>query len=108
MKRIAAILLIPLTCGVANEAGGRRATVSSIFTGADSGGETTAYAAGKRAYASPLANLGEDNRILHTVGNSLFNENWVAAPGSAKARDGLGPLFHARSCSSCHELDGRG
>ncbi|HEX2750180.1 MAG TPA: di-heme oxidoredictase family protein, partial [Verrucomicrobiales bacterium] len=38
----------------------------------------------------------------------LFNENWVAAPGSAKARDGLGPLFHARSCSSCHELDGRG
>lgn len=87
---------------------GERPALSSIFTGADSGGETTAYATGKRAYASPLANLGEDNRVEHTIGNSLFNENWVAAPGSAKARDGLGPFFHARSCSSCHELDGRG
>ncbi len=109
MKRGAIILLASLACAGAKDPGGKRATtVSSIFTGADSGGETTAYANGKRAYASPLANLGEANRVRHTVGNSLFNENWIAAPGSAQARDGLGPLFHARSCSSCHELDGRG
>jgi len=42
------------------------------------------------------------------VGNSLFSENWVAAPASPASRDGLGPLFNARSCSGCHLFDGRG
>jgi CxxC motif-containing protein (DUF1111 family) len=79
-----------------------------IFTGAASGGETTVLNNGKRAFALPLANLRPEHRQAHTIGNTLFNENWVAAPASAKARDGLGPLFHARSCSGCHELDGRG
>ena len=82
--------------------------VETFFTGADSGGETTVQARGRRSFALPLANLRPEHRQAHTVGNSLFNENWVAAPASAEARDGLGPFFHARSCSSCHELDGRG
>ena len=30
------------------------------------------------------------------------------APASTTARDGLGPHFDARSCSSCHFMDGRG
>lgn len=42
------------------------------------------------------------------VGHSFFNQNWVAAPASASGRDGLGPLFQARSCSACHNKDGRG
>ena len=42
------------------------------------------------------------------VGNSFFNRNWVIAPASVAARDGLGPLFNARSCSGCHFKDGRG
>ncbi len=80
----------------------------AIFTGADSGGQTTSGNRGRRAYAMPLANLRDEHRPAFTVGNSLFNENWVAAPASAEGRDGLGPFFHARSCSACHELDGRG
>jgi CxxC motif-containing protein (DUF1111 family) len=80
----------------------------AIFTGAESGGQTTSSGRGRRAYAMPLANLRDEHRPAFTVGNSLFNENWVAAPASAEGRDGLGPLFHARSCSACHELDGRG
>ncbi|MGY0426628.1 MAG: di-heme oxidoreductase family protein, partial [Polaribacter sp.] len=39
---------------------------------------------------------------------SLFKQNWVSAPASTTARDGLGPTFNARSCSSCHDKDGRG
>jgi hypothetical protein len=35
-------------------------------------------------------------------GNSFFNQAWVEAPASTTARDGLGPLFNARSCSGCH------
>jgi CxxC motif-containing protein (DUF1111 family) len=42
------------------------------------------------------------------VGNSFFNQNWVSAPASTTARDGLGPTFNSRSCSACHFKDGRG
>jgi CxxC motif-containing protein (DUF1111 family) len=42
------------------------------------------------------------------MGNAFFNSPWVVAPASASARDGLGPLFNARSCDACHNNDGRG
>ncbi|MBL4707252.1 MAG: c-type cytochrome [Flavobacteriales bacterium] len=42
------------------------------------------------------------------IGNSFFNQSWVSAPASTTARDGLGPTFNARTCSSCHSKDGRG
>ena len=35
-------------------------------------------------------------------------KNWVTAPASTTARDGLGPMFNARSCAGCHFKDGRG
>ncbi|MEO0446692.1 MAG: di-heme oxidoredictase family protein [Verrucomicrobiota bacterium] len=73
-----------------------------------SGGSTTVFSAGQNAYALPLANLSREKRRAHVVGNSFFNKNWVISPASTTARDGLGPLFHARSCSGCHVRDGRG
>lgn len=73
-----------------------------------SGGATTVFNDGKDAFALPLANIGRENRRKFSVGNSFFNENWIIAPASAASRDGLGPLFHARSCSACHTKDGRG
>lgn len=73
-----------------------------------SGGATTVYQNGQNAFSLPLANISITNRRAHVVGNSFFNKNWVAAPGSPRARDGLGPLFNARSCSACHRRDGRG
>ena len=42
------------------------------------------------------------------IGNSFFKKNWVVAPASTSARDGLGPHFDSRSCSGCHFMDGRG
>jgi CxxC motif-containing protein (DUF1111 family) len=60
------------------------------------------------AYARPLPILEDDNASTFAVGNSFFNTNWVAAPASTTARDGLGPLYNATSCSACHEFDGRG
>ena len=41
------------------------------------------------------------------LGKALFERLWVSAPSSTKAADGLGPLFNARACSSCHEGGGR-
>lgn len=40
------------------------------------------------------------------AGKALFERQWVAAPASTAASDGLGPLFNARSCASCHPRGG--
>lgn len=36
------------------------------------------------------------------IGRNLFARNWVSAPSSTMADDGLGPLFDALSCVNCH------
>jgi CxxC motif-containing protein (DUF1111 family) len=36
------------------------------------------------------------------MGKRLFERNWVSAPSSTKSDDGLGPLYDAPSCVSCH------
>ena len=52
------------------------------------------------------ARAAEDS--MDTVlGKALFERLWVSAPSSTKAADGLGPLFNARACSSCHQDGGR-
>ncbi|MEJ2756793.1 MAG: di-heme oxidoredictase family protein, partial [Gammaproteobacteria bacterium] len=43
-----------------------------------------------------------------TLGQALFKRLWVTAPSTTQAADGLGPLYNARSCSSCHQRNGRG
>jgi len=37
-----------------------------------------------------------------SIGKRLFERNWVSAPSSTKSDDGLGPLYDAPSCASCH------
>jgi CxxC motif-containing protein (DUF1111 family) len=59
------------------------------------------------AFSEPMPLLTSTDRASFFVGNSFFNQNWVSAPSSLHARDGLGPLFNARSCSACHLHDGR-
>ena len=59
------------------------------------------------AFARPMPALSHRERRAFAVGNSFFNRNWVTAPASTTARDGLGPTFNAQSCSSCHFKDGR-
>ncbi len=72
------------------------------------GGETTVFATGQNAFSFPAANLRDEERTRFVIGNSFFKRNWVQAPSSTKARDGLGPHFIARSCGGCHITDGRG
>ena len=76
--------------------------------GEKTGGATTVYASGKNAFSFPLANLEDEERTRFAIGNSFFKRNWVEAPASTTARDGLGPHFIARACAGCHLLDGRG
>ena len=76
--------------------------------GEKAGGDTTVYATGRNAFSFPAANLEDPERTRFVIGNSFFRRNWVEAPASTKARDGLGPHFIARSCGGCHVQDGRG
>jgi CxxC motif-containing protein (DUF1111 family) len=42
------------------------------------------------------------------AGFSLYSKGWVTAPASTRVRDGLGPMFNAVTCTSCHQHNGRG
>lgn len=76
--------------------------------GERTGGDTTVFATGRNAFSFPLATLSDEEAARFAVGNSFFRRNWVQAPASTRARDGLGPHFIARSCGGCHVQDGRG
>jgi len=54
------------------------------------------------------ANMPFDRQLDFKVGDGIFRKLWVSAPSSTTSSDGLGPLFNARSCQSCHLKDGRG
>jgi CxxC motif-containing protein (DUF1111 family) len=72
------------------------------------GGDATVFDDTRDAFSRPAPNLRDERRAEFFVGNSFFNQNWIIAPASVSSRDGLGPLFNARSCSTCHFKDGRG
>lgn len=62
----------------------------------------------RHAFSRPAPNLDVERRAVFSIGNAFFNSPWIVAPATAGARDGLGPLFNARSCDACHNNDGRG
>lgn len=72
------------------------------------GGQTTIFNTTPNAFGQPAPGLERMDELHFFVGNSFFNQNWVAAPSSTEARDGLGPFFNSRSCAGCHFKDGRG
>jgi CxxC motif-containing protein (DUF1111 family) len=63
---------------------------------------------GQNAFLRAADNITRDNERMFATGNAFFNQSWTESPSSNESRDGLGPLFNARSCSACHFKDGRG
>lgn len=104
-KRFAAALLCA-TAGLGTGIGIGAATPPPVDE--KPGGDTTVFATGRNAFSFPAANLSDEERTRFVIGNSFFKRNWVEAPASTTARDGLGPHFIARSCGGCHVTDGRG
>lgn len=56
-------------------------------------------------YAQKMSDEEYDKFIL---GRSFFTIPWVEAPSATTARDGLGPLFSANTCTSCHPKHKKG
>lgn len=72
------------------------------------GGDGTRPIFNDDAFTFQTPNSPKRHQRPFSFGNRLFNTNWVEAPGSVKAFDGLGPMFNRVSCSGCHTKDGRG
>ncbi|WP_425358961.1 di-heme oxidoredictase family protein [Antarcticimicrobium luteum] len=71
-------------------------------------GAATVQRGDRQAFAQPAANLDFETELDFRTGKALFEKLWVSAPSSTLASDGLGPLYNARACESCHIRDGRG
>lgn len=69
---------------------------------------TTMFDANADSFSHFLDNLSFEQEEQFKLGNALFRKIWVSSPSSTQASDGLGPLFNARGCQSCHIKDGRG
>jgi len=72
------------------------------------GAATTKKLINRDIFSQFSANLSFDDQEKFSLGNGFFRKEWVAAPASTQASDGLGPLFNSRGCQNCHLKDGRG
>lgn len=72
------------------------------------GGALTHQERNRDAFAQPAPGLTGPELRAFTFGNRIFNTQWLTAPASVDAFDGLGPTFNRSSCSGCHLRDGRG
>ena len=52
-------------------------------------------------------NLPVEEQLQFVTGRSFFEDSWVRPGATTTLRDGLGPLFSARSCAACHQGAGR-
>ena len=74
------------------------------------GGAATSHGStgNNNAFSLSSGNMAFDDEFKFKIGNGVFKKIWVSAPSSTHSSDGLGPLFNARSCQTCHVKDGRG
>lgn len=87
--------------------GGGSSSSPAALGGELLGGDTTVFNTTGEAFSLPATNLTFEQEGDFKIGNSFFTQDWVTAPSTTTARDGLGPLFNANSCASCHTNDGR-
>lgn len=78
------------------------------FENKPAGAGTTTKTVNADSFSHFLDNLSFEQEEQFKLGNALFRKIWVSSPSSTQASDGLGPLFNARGCQSCHIKDGRG
>lgn len=71
------------------------------------GANGTVFDFSQNAFGDEVNGMTSEQDGFFVTGNAFFRSNWVTAPGSVQTLDGLGPIFNAVSCGSCHFKDGR-
>jgi CxxC motif-containing protein (DUF1111 family) len=69
------------------------------------GGSQTFFDQSGGAFANTFIGLTPTQEQIHSVGDKFFEASFVSSP--SPINPGLGPLFNAVSCVSCHPSDGR-
>ncbi len=72
------------------------------------GGNTTASYGSQPSFQLAAANMPKELKADFHAGKALANQPWVKAPTITTARDGLGPIYNARTCLMCHIKGGKG
>jgi len=73
-----------------------------------SGGETSVSPRPFPSLEKPADNLSTHLKPQFHAGKALARQPWVKAPTVTSARDGLGPIYNARTCMACHIKGGKG
>ncbi len=60
------------------------------------------------SFSKQINGLSDEQIDQAILGKSFFKIPWVESPSATTARDGLGPLFNANTCISCHPNNGIG
>lgn len=98
------LVLILGSCKKGNEPGIAQADPDEQYAGGVNG---TSFDFGQNAFGGQVEGLTSEQSGFFVTGNSFFRSNWITAPASVQSLDGLGPIFNAISCGSCHFKDGR-
>jgi CxxC motif-containing protein (DUF1111 family) len=72
------------------------------------GGTTTVVHYSRPRFDLPSANLPAEFKTDFHAGKALAQQPWVKAPTATDSRDGLGPIYNARTCMACHIKGGKG
>jgi CxxC motif-containing protein (DUF1111 family) len=107
MSRKAGLLVCSLVAALGCSGGG--ASLGNPLPAADpkSGGAATTLDDTSQAYGNSIRKLSDEQAGQFSLGHSVFSRAWVTAPATTDNLDGLGPLFNARACATCHSKDGR-
>ena len=72
------------------------------------GGDTTVTPITSVRFDTPANNLTMDEKVTFHSGKALAQQPWIKAPTITDSRDGLGPIYNARTCMACHVNGGKG
>ncbi len=71
-----------------------------------SGGMATFLDVSSGSFSTPIPGLSANDARVHSLGDQLFEQSFVAAP--APRFGGLGPAYNNTACANCHHNDGIG
>lgn len=111
MKRYLILVLIALMgCDTDLSSQDYRSSNAPAYLSAENnpGGDVSVSTKPFASLEKPAANMPSEFKANFHAGKALARQPWIKAPTATDARDGLGPIYNARTCLACHVKGGKG